>query len=678
MSFLTPLFLIGLAGLAIPVLIHLIQRERKNVVQFPSLMFLNRIPYQSVQRRRIRHWALLLMRLGALALIVFAFARPFLRRTDAAGGAAGAREVVILVDRSYSMGYGDRWQRALGAARDVVNGLSASDRGSVVFFASGPEVALRSTADKGRLLAALATVEPSPAATHYGPALKLAGSILSESALPRREVVLVTDFQRAGWQGAEGLRLPDGAALTPVDLGGGETINAAVTPVALERSMFSGQERVSVTAGVLNHGTKALDGVDVSLEVDGRSIQTKRVRVDAGGSASTTFDPLTLASPNVRASIRIAKDALDRDNVFHFVVSPGRPVRVVLAQRSGGRDANLYVARALGLGDAPRFVVTAKDVEAISQEDLQNADVAILNDVTVTSASPIASRDSSSVVEACWSLPASGELAAGPGGRAAHAGRGVDRSVQGTRRRVSSPSSTATRSSSPSARRAAAISRRPGSTDTARAPRHATAPCSRASTMVRRRWWRSEWAPAGCWCGSRRSISVGTILPLKPVFLPFVHQMARHLAGYREAAPWLKVGDVLDPSMAGPTPKRRRAAGDRGSLGPAAAARRRGAGRRRTCRAGILRSSRPGCRRRAGDDCGLQRGPEGVRPGPGPGSGRGGRSDRTRAGTVASAAGLPPSDAAQESAQRVWWYLLVRWDSCCCRRRRILSNRIRL
>ncbi len=82
MSFLTPLFLVGLAGLAIPVLLHLIQKERKNVVQFPSLMFLRRIPYQSVRRRRIRHWLLLCMRLAALALIVLAFARPFLRRTE--------------------------------------------------------------------------------------------------------------------------------------------------------------------------------------------------------------------------------------------------------------------------------------------------------------------------------------------------------------------------------------------------------------------------------------------------------------------------------------------------------------------------------------------------------------------------------------------------------------------
>jgi ferric-dicitrate binding protein FerR (iron transport regulator) len=101
MSFLTPLFLVGLAGLAIPVLIHLIQKERKNVVQFPSLMFLRRIPYESVQRRRIRHWLLLMMRLAALALVVLAFARPFIRRTDAAtGGATGAREVVVLVDGS--------------------------------------------------------------------------------------------------------------------------------------------------------------------------------------------------------------------------------------------------------------------------------------------------------------------------------------------------------------------------------------------------------------------------------------------------------------------------------------------------------------------------------------------------------------------------------------------------
>src|SRR5215203_1146210 len=118
MSFLTPLFLLGLGAVAVPVIIHLIQKERKNVVAFPSLMFLRRIPYQSVNRRRIRNWPLLLLRLAALTLLVLAFTRPFLRRDAlAAAAAGGAREVVILLDRSYSLGYGDRWQRAVAAAQ---------------------------------------------------------------------------------------------------------------------------------------------------------------------------------------------------------------------------------------------------------------------------------------------------------------------------------------------------------------------------------------------------------------------------------------------------------------------------------------------------------------------------------------------------------------------------------
>src|SRR3954463_3960319 len=124
MGFVAPLVLIGLGALALPVLIHLIQRERKRVVEFPSLMFLRKIPYQSVRRRRIRDVLLLMMRLAALAMIVLAFARPFFKRSElAAATQSGAREAVILIDPSYSMEYGDRWQKAKAAASDAIRGL---------------------------------------------------------------------------------------------------------------------------------------------------------------------------------------------------------------------------------------------------------------------------------------------------------------------------------------------------------------------------------------------------------------------------------------------------------------------------------------------------------------------------------------------------------------------------
>ena len=103
-----------------------------------------------------------------------------------------------------------------------------------MLFASNAEVALRSTADRSRLLAAITGIQPGAGATRYGPALKLAGSILSESALPRREAILITDFQRTGWQGAEGVRLPDGSELTPVSVGDSRNQpTCRCTPVSL-------------------------------------------------------------------------------------------------------------------------------------------------------------------------------------------------------------------------------------------------------------------------------------------------------------------------------------------------------------------------------------------------------------------------------------------------------------
>src|SRR2546430_6251488 len=126
MSFLAPLFLVGFGAIAIPIFVHLIQRERKRVVEFPSLMFVQKIPYQSVRRRRIRHWFLLLLRAAAVALIVAAFSRPFFQQQAKASAlSGGARDIVILLDQSASMGYGDHWTKARDAARGVIRGLGA-------------------------------------------------------------------------------------------------------------------------------------------------------------------------------------------------------------------------------------------------------------------------------------------------------------------------------------------------------------------------------------------------------------------------------------------------------------------------------------------------------------------------------------------------------------------------
>src|SRR5689334_3904335 len=199
MSFLAPAFLAGLVAIAVPVLIHLINRERKVVVEFPSLMFLQRIPYRSVRRQKIRHLLLLILRCLALALLIAAFARPFFQKRQTAIGANGAREVVILLDNSSSMGYANRWDRARGEARKIVSGLGATDHGTLIVFANNAVVASDPTGAPAAITASINAAKLSAEKTRFSPALKLASQIISASTLPRREVILISDYQKIGW-----------------------------------------------------------------------------------------------------------------------------------------------------------------------------------------------------------------------------------------------------------------------------------------------------------------------------------------------------------------------------------------------------------------------------------------------------------------------------------------------
>ncbi|MBA3887197.1 MAG: BatA domain-containing protein [Acidobacteria bacterium] len=548
MGFLTPLFLAGLAALAVPIVIHLIQRERKNVVQFPSLMFLRRIPYESVRRRKVHNWALLLLRLAALALIVAAFARPFLRNPAVASDVSGgAREVVVLVDQSFSMAYGDRWSRASTAARQAVADLGPADRASIVFFTSGANVAVRSTSDRSRLESAIDGAAPSAGATRFGPALKLAGSMLSESSLPRREVVLISDFQRSGWQGGEGLRLPEGATLTPVVMSDSATPNVTVAPVTLQRSRFSGQERVTVTGGVLNHGPVPLSNLEVTLELAGRAVQTQRVEVEARGSASVTFEPITPDPGTTRGVVRIPADALPADNAFHFTLSPRQSVRVVVVDRPGGaRDSSLYLSRALALGERPPFETVIRTPDTLTADDIQRAGIVILNDVPVNAAS--VSRLTAFVNDGGGLLVALGERAAWAGNAAdllpATPGAPVDR-TRGMAARLGGLEY---------GHEIFESFRAPRSGDFSSAHFYgyrAVVPVPEARILARF----EDGAPALL----ERRVGTGRVLlwtstldnhwtdlPLKPVYLPFVHRMATSLAAYAERPAWMGVGDVLD------------------------------------------------------------------------------------------------------------------------------------
>jgi hypothetical protein len=677
-SFLTPLFLLALGALAVPVLIHLTQKERKHVVAFPSLMFLRKIPYESVQRRRIRDALLLLLRLAALALIVAAFARPFLRGSELAAAPGGARDIVVLFDRSYSMGYGDTWSRAQRAADQALASATPADRISVVMFADVAEVILRSTPDRSRAVADINAAQPGAGSTKFGPALKLASSLLAESLLPRKEVIVVSDFQRGGWLPDDTLRMPGGTQVTPVVVEGAQGLNLAVTPVALLRTTEGGQERITVTAGVLNRSATPATNVPIHLEIDARPVQDLQISAAANASASVTFAPLTITNANTKASVRLGTagqsvDALERDNVFHFVVTPAAPVPVLVVSQ-GRADQNLYLSRALAIGEQPRFNTSMQSPEALAGDAMNKARLVILNDVPIGETA--AAKLVTFVEGGGGLLIAAGSRASWPAARSQWLPVSIGPPVDRTRG---------------AAARLSGMDYGHAVFEPFRAPRSGDFSTSRfysyrglsaaKDATVLARFDTGEPALVERAAGRGRVVVFASTLDLtwndlalKPMFLPFVHQLGRHLSGFKEQPAWLTIGQVLDVDAAeiaaGATSgAQSRAAAGRTVLTPG--------GQRRDLVAGA--SSAPGA---PGAASALELNEQGFYEIRGAGRDAGpvivaasnvslGESNLERmdpkelvsAVTGGNATGstsgqdvLP--DEAQELAQRVWWYLL--------------------
>ena len=379
MGMLAPAFLAGLAALAIPVLVHLIHRERKETVPFPSLMFLRKVPYRSVRRQKLRHLLLLAARCLALIILVAAFSRPFFDRDIApSAGAASGREVVILLDRSYSMGYGSRWDRALASARTVARAVGATDRVSLVTFGATASQLTEPASTGARVETALASVRPTSEPTRFAAGFRMAAQILAASELPRREIVLISDFHRFGWTPNDEVSLPEGAAVRSVDVSRAESEDLAITSVAVARRQDGNRVRAAITARATNLGA-AERTVAATLEVAGREVDTRRVTVPPRGTAQVVFAATPVSAEPTRASVRLEPDSQPANDVFYFTVAEESGASAIVVEPSAARaNQSLFLSRALAVADDPPVQVDV--TSALPAAALRGRSLIVLNE----------------------------------------------------------------------------------------------------------------------------------------------------------------------------------------------------------------------------------------------------------------------------------------------------------
>src|SRR5262249_4668756 len=118
MGFLAPALLLGLGALVIPPIVHLLNRRRFDIVEWGAMQFL-RISERTRKKIFLEQILLMLVRMGLIAILVLGVASPWLKLPWLAKIApAPNRDVVIILDGSFSMGYTKDGKSAHDAARD--------------------------------------------------------------------------------------------------------------------------------------------------------------------------------------------------------------------------------------------------------------------------------------------------------------------------------------------------------------------------------------------------------------------------------------------------------------------------------------------------------------------------------------------------------------------------------
>ncbi len=388
MGFVNPFFLFGALAAGIPVLLHLIKRERALKIEFPTLMFLRRVSKKIIRYQKVRHLLLLLMRILAFLFLVLAFLRPYrdIPQAAAAGGHIATAHIILL-DNSLSMGYGDRWDRARKAAADIAAGIQEGDRLSLLEFSDQTLVRTSLAGDSAAAVDDIRrAIQLTDRPTRYAQALKVAEKVALDARTGRRIIHLVSDFQKSGWGAEEqGFRLGTGIELERVDVGSDEFSNLAIGDVQVIEAAEGAEAGLRLKFSVINYGNRDRSNVRLSLSLDGRPTLESRTDIGKGQVHAGEFQLPGLTSGAHQVVLEVEDSQLARDNRYSLMLETRGRTQVLsiedAASSAGSRSASYFLSRALNVPVLSRYQLISVPPARIESSGAPSGSLIIWNNV---------------------------------------------------------------------------------------------------------------------------------------------------------------------------------------------------------------------------------------------------------------------------------------------------------
>jgi hypothetical protein len=373
MSFFNLMMLAGLGAVAIPPIIHLLNRRRHDVVDWGAMQFLQ---VSEVTRRRllIEELLLMLLRMGLIAVLVLAWAGPYTDDWSLGAGPRPNRDVVLVFDGSASMSFKGTGKSAHEQAREwattFVNGLAPGDGVALLVARKQPVPLLgKLTTDLERVRDHVQKLPEPGGSCDWPRAVQAAFALLDRSQRSEREVIVIGDGQRfswsdrqtlLGWEDLAGKRLA-GPDVRPrvwvVNLDPRrpeQPANWSLAPITSSRAVVAVNQEVTFrTALQLTGQAEYKPPYEVRLEVDGKFVKTveapKEAKLESGqvplsfthrfaraGSHLVTLTVEPDPPPEKRGPGYAVKDHLPIDNSRHFALEVVEPRPVLLVDGGPG------------------------------------------------------------------------------------------------------------------------------------------------------------------------------------------------------------------------------------------------------------------------------------------------------------------------------------------------------
>jgi len=366
----SPALLWGVMLGAAPLIIHLLNKRKYRETSWAAMRFLLEAVRKNSRRLRIEQLILLVVRTLILLLVVFALAEPLVEHLGAYFQPRQPTHKIIVLDASLSMGFQVReeslFERAKQTARAIVEQGHQGDVFNVVRLSNIPPAVVVPVPayQTTKVIEEIEQMQlPHGRGDLLGCLAKIAELLKLEPEVPRKEVIFISDFQRATWAAGATedaarvrglLKLIDEAGkLVLVDLGQNDAANVAVTAFEALDTFVTTARPARFKATVRNFGPERVTGRLLEFLVDDKLVEQRAVDLNAGGESVEDFSTLFAYGGEHRVLVRLQKDALPLDDQRWLAVPVKERIRVLCVNGGSSGSAAGRVTDYLELALSP-------------------------------------------------------------------------------------------------------------------------------------------------------------------------------------------------------------------------------------------------------------------------------------------------------------------------------------